>query len=104
MLKDPNCAYITKRSKMLQKVKTFHDDEAEITGYYDGKGRLTGVIGGFHCINKAGATFKCGSGLNDELRMNPPKIGSFITYKYQNLTKSGKPRFPTFLRVFKGRH
>ncbi|MFW5613605.1 MAG: DNA ligase, partial [Campylobacter hyointestinalis] len=39
------------------------------------------------------------SGFSDEQRRNPPKIGSIITYKYQNLTKNLKPRFPIFLRV-----
>ena len=37
--------------------------------------------------------------LTDEDRKNPPKIGSIITYKFQELSKSGKPRFPTFLGI-----
>ena len=42
-----------------------------------------------------------GSGLTDADRGRPPKIGSKITYKYQEFNKdSGKPRFPTYLRVF----
>jgi DNA ligase-1 len=43
-----------------------------------------------------------GSGLNDELRKNPPKIGTKVTFKYQNLTDSGLPRFPIYLRVYEG--
>ena len=42
-----------------------------------------------------------GSGLNDAMRKKPPKIGTKITYKYQEFNKdSGKPRFPIFLRIF----
>jgi DNA ligase-1 len=32
-------------------------------------------------------------------RRKPPKIGSIINYKFQELTKSGSPRFPTFRGV-----
>ena len=46
-----------------------------------------------------GVKFKIGSGFSDRDRANPPKIGSIITYKYQNLTAKGVPRFPVFLRV-----
>jgi len=36
--------------------------------------------------------------LSDNERKNPPKIGTTVTFKYQNITKYGKPRFPVFLR------
>ena len=41
---------------------------------------------------------KIGSGFNDTQRLNPPKIGTIVTYKYQNLSDAGIPRFPIFLR------
>ncbi|MDQ7060745.1 MAG: hypothetical protein Q9M43_06265 [Sulfurimonas sp.] len=44
---------------------------------------------------------KIGSGLSNEKRDNPPKIGSIITFKYYGLTSKGKPRFPIFLRIRK---
>ena len=57
-------------------------------------------MGSLSCKNlKDGAVFKIGSGFDDKLRENPPKIGDIITYKFQNLTKNGKPRFPVFLRI-----
>lgn len=37
--------------------------------------------------------------LTDKDRKNPPKIGSIITYKFQELSKSGTPRFPTYLGI-----
>lgn len=101
MLRDPNSLYEFKRSKALLKVKTFHDDEATIIGYNEGTGRFVGHIGSLKCINKAGAHFDVGSGLNDEMRYNPPNIGLKIVYKYQEINKdTGRPRFPTFLRMF----
>lgn len=30
-------------------------------------------------------------------RNKPPKIGTIITYKFQELSKSGTPRFPTYV-------
>ncbi len=93
--------YEFKRSKSLLKVKTFHDDEATILGYNEGTGRFVGHIGSLKCVNKAGAYFDVGSGLSDEQRYNPPKVGQKIVYKYQEINKdTGRPRFPTFLRMF----
>ncbi len=69
-------------------------------GYTEGTGRCLGWIGSLKVRNGKGIEFEVGSGLNDEMRKNPPDIGTFITYKYQEFNKeSGKPRFPTFLRM-----
>ena len=51
---------------------------------------------------KLGVEFRIGSGFTDKQRIKPPKIGSMITYKYQNLTNAGVPRFPIFLRDYHG--
>ena len=32
-------------------------------------------------------------------RKNPPPLGTTITYTYRGLTKTGLPRFPSYLRV-----
>lgn len=48
--------------------------------------------------NTLGIEFGVGSGLNDDLRRRPPKIGSVITYKYYGTSKRGVPRFPIYLR------
>ncbi len=98
MLRDPNSRYENKRSKYLLKVKTFSTDEAEIIGYEKGKGRLTGLVGAL-IVKKDDKTFKLGSGLNDELRKDPPKIGSIVSYRYNELTKSGIPRFGRFICI-----
>ena len=43
-----------------------------------------------------GLQFQLGSGLSDEQRRNPPPI---VTYRYNGLHPSGKPRFARFWRV-----
>jgi DNA ligase-1 len=59
------------------------------------------MVGAFKCVNTHGVEFEIGSGLTDAMRRKPPKIGTKITYKYQEFNKdSGKPRFPIFLRIY----
>ena len=101
MIREPGSKYAHKRSSTLLKLKKFHDAEAEIIGYNDGTGKYSGVVGSLLCrMDKtSGKTFKCGSGLTDDDRKNPPPIGSLITYRYQETTKDGVPRFPTYVRV-----
>ena len=41
--------------------------------------------------------FNVGTGLNDKQRQKPPKIGSIIIYRFQELTRDGVPRFPSFV-------
>ena len=43
--------------------------------------------------------FDVGSGLNMDQRRKPPAIGSVITFKFQELSNNGIPRFPVFLRL-----
>ncbi|MDP3087714.1 MAG: hypothetical protein Q8M99_05955 [Methylotenera sp.] len=46
-----------------------------------------------------GIHFKHGTGFTDEKRARPPKIDSTVTYTYRDITKTGKPKFASFLRV-----
>jgi DNA ligase-1 len=48
---------------------------------------------------KNGIRFKIGTGFTDKERNNPPPVGTIITFKYYGLTKSGVPKFASFLRV-----
>lgn len=43
--------------------------------------------------------FHIGSGFSDAQRKKPPKVGEVVTFKYQELSNNGHPRFPVFLRV-----
>ena len=47
----------------------------------------------------SGKRFKIGTGFKDSDRDAPPQIGMCVTYKYQEKTKAGLPRFPVFMRV-----
>ncbi len=99
VVRDPNAPYINKRTSKALKLKSFKDTECVITGYTKGKGKYEGKIGAIICELPNKISFKIGSGLSDRLRSNPPKVGVIITFKYQNLTRNGKPRFPVFMRV-----
>ena len=98
MLRKPRSKYIGSRSSTLLKVKTFHDTEAKVVGYKQGKGKHGTVTGSLHCELSSGIRFYVGTGLSDEDRRDPPKIGSVITFRYFEMSKDGVPRFPSFLR------
>lgn len=99
MLREPKSAYVQGRSSSLLKVKTFHDAEATVVGHAPGKGRHVGRLGALQVELPDGTTFKVGSGFTDAERESPPPIGTVITFRYQELTRAGVPRFPTYLRI-----
>ena len=99
VVREPNSNYINKRTSTALKVKKFKDTECTIVGYTKGKGKYLGKVGAIKCQMNSGIEFKIGRGLSDDFRSNPPKIGAIVTFKYQNLTKYKKPRFPVFMRV-----
>lgn len=98
MLRDPDSYYEAGRSEDLLKFKPVYTDEARVIGHETGKGRNTGKCGALLC-DYQGKIFRVGSGLNDDLRTNPPALGALITFQYGGLTDGGTPRFPTFLVV-----
>jgi DNA ligase-1 len=90
------------RSFNLLKLKPWKDCEATVYDFQEGTKRLTGTLGAL-MVNMEDKKFKVGSGFTDEQRdyiwENQDKyLGSQLTVKYQELTKYGIPRFPTFLR------
>lgn len=91
VLREANSMYEAGRSHTCLKVKTFKDDEATITGYTDGKGKHKGRIGAI-VVKWNDVEFEIGTGLSDEERKNPPKIGAVVTFKYTDLTDGGKPK------------
>ncbi|KAJ3119220.1 DEAH (Asp-Glu-Ala-His) box polypeptide 34 [Nowakowskiella sp. JEL0407] len=97
MLRKPKSQYEGKRSKTLLKVKSFYDAEAVVEGYEDGKGKHAGVVGALKCRMESGKKFKIGTGLSDKERASPPKIGDIVTYRFQELTPDGIPRFPSYV-------
>ncbi len=99
MLRQPGSLYEVGRSNTLLKVKSFVDDEAVVIGHEPGKGRHKGRLGSLRCTTTNGTEFSVGTGLSDAERNNPPKIGTKVTYRYQELTDDGVPRFPSFVGV-----
>jgi len=95
IIKNPTLEYINKRSKNSLKVKRHYDDEGIIQkiNYVDHKMKSLSIK------LKNGISFNLGNGFTDKQRLNPPKIGEQITFKYYDLTKNGKPKFASFLRV-----
>ena len=87
------------RNNDVLKLKTFEDAEAKVLSRIAGKGKYEGMMGALLVENEEKIRFKIGGGFSDELRKNPPKIGSIITYKYFGKTNENKPRFASFLRV-----
>ena len=100
MLHLATATHLAGRSPQLLKYKPFSDAEAVVIGYSEGKGKYQGKTGALLVRNlDDDVEFKVGSGLTDALRAKPPKIGTVITYRYQDKTKYNKPRFARFLRV-----
>ena len=99
MLRAPKSKYEAGRSNTLLKVKEFFDAEGTVTGYEPGKGKHKGRVGALLMMSDWGEPFSVGTGLSDRERGNPPAIGSRVTYRYQELTKDNKPRFPVFVAV-----
>ncbi len=100
IIRQASSKYVHGRSNTLLKVKATHDAEAKVIGYNPGKGKYKGMVGSLQCQMPNGLEFNL-SGFPDEMRENPPEIGTIVTYHYQEWTKDGKPRFPAFFRIRK---
>lgn len=99
MLHLADAPYVTGRSDALIKLKPLKDTEATVIAHLPGKGKYTGMMGALLVKTPEGVVFKIGTGFTDAVRRNPPPIGSTITYTYRDRTKSGLPRFASYLRV-----
>ncbi|MCI0358948.1 MAG: DNA ligase [Planctomycetaceae bacterium] len=99
MLREPGSKYQIGRSSTLLKVKTFHDAEARVVEHQGGSGRHKGRLGALVVQLADGTQFSVGTGFSDAQRGSPPPIGSTITFRYQELSDRGVPRFPSFVRL-----
>ena len=112
MIKQPESFYEDKRSYYMLKVKPHFDEECIVIDYKEGKGKYTGMLGGFVCkplINmeqyhyidpKEKHEFTM-SGMDDKVRLNYKKthpIGTIISYIHSGKTKGGKPRHARYSR------
>ena len=97
MLRRPKSPYEIGRSSSLLKVKTFHDAEARVIGHAPGEGKHKGRLGALIVELADGTRFNVGTGFSDREREDPPKLGSVITFRYQELSNDGVPRFPSYV-------
>ena len=96
-----NDVYKCGRSWNLRKFKDFHDAEANITGWVEGKGKRKGTIGKFTAIdvdeNEFGmpvmGKFK---DLQDNFEEMKTWVGEIATFTYFERTKAGSYRHPLF--------
>lgn len=95
--------YENKRSDQLLKLKKFLDEEFEIVGAEEGRGKLAGHCGAFVCkvgdevfrVKMSGETER----LKEYWENRSEYIGQLLTVKFQSKTAYGVPRFPVGLRI-----
>ena len=99
-----NDVYQCKRSHSLRKFKDFHDAEATITDWVEGKGKRKGTIGKFMAIDADGNEF--GMPVMDNFKklqtmFNEMKtwVGKEATFTYFERTKAGSYRHPLFKAI-----
>ena len=101
-----NKPYQQKRSYHLQKFKDFHDTEATIIDYVEGKGKRTGTLGKFIMRDEMGVQFGCPPGkgftykdLANILNNIEDYIGKVATFTYFERTKANSYRHPQFKAI-----
>lgn len=99
IVRKPDTLYSRGRSHEILKVKNFLDMEARVIAHIGGNGENRGRLGSLLVEIPNKIRFKIGTGFSDHERGNPPPVGSIITFKYYGFLKSGRPKFPSFLRV-----
>lgn len=99
MLRQPGSFYEAGRSGTLLKVKRFQDAEGWAIEHLPGSGRHKGRLGALLVELASGVRVHVGTGFSDAERESPPPLGSQITFRYQELTEGGVPRFPSFVRM-----
>jgi DNA ligase-1 len=99
-----NDTYACKRSHNLRKFKDFHDAEAEITGWVEGKGKRIGTIGKFTAVDSEGNQF--GMPVMDKFKILQANfetmkdwVGQQATFTYFERTKANSYRHPLFKAI-----
>ena len=99
MLRQTNGLYeVNKRSKFLQKLKLFMEEEFEIINFHDGEGHDKNMVI-WECKTGCGKLFSVKPrGTFEERRIMfttaSTQIGRFLTVIFQEYSADGIPRFP----------
>jgi DNA ligase 1 len=107
VIKDPNSHYPFKRTEAWMKVKFFDSAEFVITGAeYGDAGTINENRLGRLILDVEGHETRVGTGFSSqqrdeywELHKQGKLVGKKIEVKYQEITKDGALRFPSFLRI-----
>ena len=96
-----NDTYACKRSHNLRKFKDFHDAEATLTGWVEGKGKRIGTIGKFTAVDSEGNEFGMPvmdkfKFLQDNFKKMQGYVGKTATFTYFERTKANSYRHPLF--------
>ena len=95
--------YHGRRNDDLLKLKQHFDAEARVIEHYAGKGKYLGMLGSMlvETLDESSkrVKFRIGTGFSDKERRMPPPVGAVISYKYFGYTKSGLPKFASYLRI-----
>jgi len=99
-----NDTYQCKRSHNLRKFKDFHDDEAMILDWVEGKGKRVGTIGKFVAQDSEGNIFGMPvmdkfKYLQDNFEEMKTWIGKLATFTYFERTKANSYRHPLFKAI-----
>ena len=99
-----NDVYKCGRSWHLRKFKDFHDDEAMIIDWVEGKGKRVGTIGKFMAQDSAGNIFGMPvmdkfQYLQDNFEEMKTWVGKLATFTYFERTKANSYRHPLFKAI-----
>ena len=99
-----NTEYQCKRSHSLRKFKDFHDTEATLTSWVEGKGKRKGTIGKFMAVDADGNEFGMPvmdkfDYLQENFEMMKGYVGKTATFTYFERTKAGSYRHPLFKAI-----
>ena len=99
-----NDTYACKRSHNLRKFKDFHDDEAMLIDWVEGKGKRKGTIGKFMAVDAEGNVF--GMPVMDKFKYLQENfeemktwLGKTATFTYFERTKANSYRHPLFKAI-----
>jgi len=92
------------RSWSLRKFKDFHDDEALLCDWVEGKGKRVGTIGKFMAVDKHGIVFGMPvmdkfDYLQENFEEMKTWVGKPATFTYFEKTKAGSYRHPLFKAI-----
>ena len=96
-----NAPYQNKRSHNLRKFKDFHDSEAVLLSWVEGKGKRVGTIGKFMAVDREGNEFGMPvmdnfKKLQTNFKLMQKWVGKTATFTYFERTKANSYRHPLF--------